>query len=87
MSPAGLLPTALNRGAHRERRRKKLDRDVAIEVLPQSVAADPDTLARFERKATGRRMQAVFHQGLPGKLRALIASGRSRRSHNPLTRP
>ncbi|MFY9550815.1 MAG: protein kinase [Thermoanaerobaculia bacterium] len=29
----------------------KLKRDVAIKVLPQSVAADPDTLARFEREA------------------------------------
>ncbi|MFY9549534.1 MAG: hypothetical protein WAU32_00150 [Thermoanaerobaculia bacterium] len=28
-----------------------LDRDVAVKVLPQSVAADPDTLARFEREA------------------------------------
>ncbi|MFY9549532.1 MAG: hypothetical protein WAU32_00140 [Thermoanaerobaculia bacterium] len=32
-------------------RDKKLDRDVAIKVLPQSVATDPDTLARFEREA------------------------------------
>ena len=32
-------------------RDRKLDRDVAIKVLPQSVAADPDTLARFEREA------------------------------------
>ncbi len=32
-------------------RDKKLDRDVAVKVLPQSVAADPDTLARFEREA------------------------------------
>ncbi len=29
----------------------KLDRDVAIKVLPVSVAGDPDTLARFEREA------------------------------------
>jgi serine/threonine protein kinase len=29
-------------------RDKKLDRDVAIKVLPQSVATDPDTLARFK---------------------------------------
>jgi serine/threonine protein kinase len=35
---------------HRARDRK-LDRDVAIKVLPQYVAADTDTLARFERKA------------------------------------
>jgi eukaryotic-like serine/threonine-protein kinase len=32
-------------------RDSKLKRDVAIKVLPQSVAADPDTLARFEREA------------------------------------
>ncbi len=29
----------------------KLKRDVAIKVLPQSLAADPDALARFEREA------------------------------------
>jgi eukaryotic-like serine/threonine-protein kinase len=32
-------------------RDSKLKRDVAIKVLPQSVAADPDVLARFEREA------------------------------------
>ena len=34
-------------------RDKKLDRDVAIKVLPESVAADPDTLARFSVRTTG----------------------------------
>ena len=29
----------------------KLDRDVAIKVLPEDFAADPDRLARFEREA------------------------------------
>ena len=29
----------------------KLDREVAIKVLPESVATDPDRLARFEREA------------------------------------
>ena len=29
----------------------KLGRDVAIKVLPASVATDPDRLARFEREA------------------------------------
>ncbi len=33
--------------AHDER----LDRDVAIKVLPAAVARDPDRLARFEREA------------------------------------
>jgi serine/threonine-protein kinase len=32
-------------------RDSKLKRDVAIKVLPQSLAADPDSLARFEREA------------------------------------
>ncbi|MEX0880415.1 MAG: serine/threonine-protein kinase, partial [Thermoanaerobaculia bacterium] len=32
-------------------RDKKLDRDVAIKVLPVSVAGNPDRLARFEREA------------------------------------
>ena len=32
-------------------RDRKLDRDVAVKVLPQSVANDPDSLARFEREA------------------------------------
>ena len=29
----------------------KLDRDVAIKVLPQSLAGDPDRIARFQREA------------------------------------
>ena len=29
----------------------KLDRDVAIEVLPDELAADPERIARFEREA------------------------------------
>ena len=29
----------------------KLDRDVAIKVLPEDFASDPDRLARFEREA------------------------------------
>jgi hypothetical protein len=41
-------------------RDKKLDRDVAVKVLPQSVAADPDTLARFEREA--KAVAALSHQ-------------------------
>ncbi|HTO76030.1 MAG TPA: protein kinase, partial [Thermoanaerobaculia bacterium] len=40
----------------------KLDRDVAIKVLPQSVAADPDTLARFEREA--KSVAALSHPNI-----------------------
>ena len=32
-------------------RDRKLDRDVAIKVLPESIAGDSDVLARFEREA------------------------------------
>src|ERR1700675_150705 len=40
----------------------KLDRDVAIKVLPASVAADPDTLARFEREA--KAVAALSHPNI-----------------------
>ncbi len=43
-------------------RDKKLDRDVAIKVLPGSVAADPDTLARFEREA--KAVAALSHPNI-----------------------
>ncbi|MFY9550507.1 MAG: protein kinase [Thermoanaerobaculia bacterium] len=41
---------------------KKLDRDVAVKVLPQSIAADPDTLARFEREA--KAVAALSHPNI-----------------------
>jgi eukaryotic-like serine/threonine-protein kinase len=31
----------------------KLNREVAIKVLPQALARDPERLARFEREASG----------------------------------
>jgi serine/threonine protein kinase len=40
----------------------KLDRDVAIKVLPLSVAADPDSLARFEREA--KAVAALSHPNI-----------------------
>src|SRR5712692_5509465 len=43
-------------------RDKKLDRDVAVKVLPQSVAADPDTLLRFEREA--KAVAALSHPNI-----------------------
>ncbi len=43
-------------------RDRKLERDVAIKVLPQAVAADPDTLARFEREA--KAVAALSHPNI-----------------------
>jgi eukaryotic-like serine/threonine-protein kinase len=43
-------------------RDSKLKRDVAIKVLPQSLAADPDALARFEREALA--VAALSHQNI-----------------------
>src|SRR6202043_2237024 len=43
-------------------RDSKLDRDVAIKVLPESVAADPGTLARFEREA--KAVAALSHPNI-----------------------
>ena len=43
-------------------RDKKLDRDVAIKVLPESVAADPDRLARFGREA--KAVAALSHPNI-----------------------
>ena len=35
----------------------KLDRDVALKVLPQAFTDDPDRLARFEREAKPPRLR------------------------------
>ena len=43
-------------------RDSKLDRDVAIKVLPASVAGDPDTLQRFEREA--KAVAALSHPNI-----------------------
>ncbi|HEY3203121.1 MAG TPA: protein kinase, partial [Thermoanaerobaculia bacterium] len=43
-------------------RDSKLDRDVAIKVLPVSIAADPDALARFEREA--KAVAALSHPNI-----------------------
>ena len=40
----------------------KLNRDVAIKVLPDLLAADPDRLARFEREA--RAVAALSHPNM-----------------------
>ena len=43
-------------------RDSKLKRDVAIKVLPQSLSADPDALARFEREAVA--VAALSHPNI-----------------------
>ncbi len=43
-------------------RDEKLDRDVAVKVLPQTVATDPETLARFEREA--KAVAALSHPNI-----------------------
>src|SRR5664280_2186452 len=43
-------------------RDKKLDRDVAIKVLPESIASDPNSLARFEREA--KAVAALSHPNI-----------------------
>jgi len=40
-------------------RDERLDRDVAIKVLPEAVATDPDRLHRFEREA--KVVEALSH--------------------------
>ena len=43
-------------------RDSKLDRDVAIKVLPLSIAGDPETLGRFEREA--KAVAALSHPNI-----------------------
>jgi serine/threonine protein kinase len=43
-------------------RDERLDRDVAIKVLPESVSADPDRLARFGREA--KAVAALSHPNI-----------------------
>ena len=43
-------------------RDRKLDRDVAIKVLPQSIATDPAALSRFEREA--KAVAALSHPNI-----------------------
>ena len=56
----------------------KLDRDVALKVLPQAFTQDPDRLARFEREA--KVLASLNHPGIAaiygleeaGNTRALV---------------
>src|SRR5207248_5619082 len=44
-------------------RDERLDRDVAIKILPKSIADDPDRLARFKQEA--RATSALNHPNIP----------------------
>ena len=55
--------------AHDER----LDRDVAIKVLPEEVAANPERPARFEREA--RSVAKISHPNIPAVRRRTGHSG------------
>jgi len=41
----------------------RLNRDVALKVLPDGVASDPERLARFEREALA--LAALNHANIP----------------------
>ena len=43
-------------------RDRKLDRDVAIKILPEALAADPERIARFEREA--KTLAALNHPNI-----------------------
>src|SRR5262249_16553766 len=43
-------------------RDRKLDRDVAIKVLPEALATDPERIARFEREA--KTLAALNHPNI-----------------------
>src|SRR5512132_1459607 len=45
-------------------RDSRLERDVAVKVLPERIAVDPDALARFEREA--RAVAALSHPNILG---------------------
>ena len=77
-------------------RDERLDRDVAIKVLPDSVARDPDRLARFEREAKAvaalshPNILEIFDFGSEGDVTYAVAellegsSLRERLQHGPL---
>ncbi len=51
----------------------KLDRDVALKVLPEAFTSDPDRLARFEREA--KVLASLNHPVSPAVRRSMGRSG------------
>ena len=56
-------------------RDRPLDRDVALKVLPDSLAGDPERLRRFEREA--RVLASLNHPNI-AQIHGLEASGNAR---------
>ena len=52
----------------------KLDRDVALKVLPEAFTSDPDRLARFEREAKVLASLNCLRARTGGRSRARAAS-------------
>ena len=57
----------------------KLDRDVALKILPDSVANDPDRLMRFEREAKTLASLNHAHIAQIYQCRPELAANRERR--------
>ena len=66
----------------------KLDRDVAIKILPESFSADPDRLSRFaqESRATRTRYVAYASGSGPLKRRAPLARRSAANDHEGVGR-
>ena len=52
----------------------KLNRDVALKILPDAFASDPDRLARFTREA--QTLASLNHPNFFDELRRLAPTGR-----------
>ena len=80
LTPGTRLGPVRHRGAHRRGwhgrnlsgQDTNLDRDVAIKVLPDLFASDPERLARFEREA---KTLAAFNHPNIGQIHGLEISG------------